>query len=761
MSNENNPIKIVEINKTDHREPRPPGPIEHKIFGDGATQSHRSKLARNTENTLSYLKSYLLEWPGVPGVAKVTLKEEALAKSHRPTALFSTRSCPIIGTMGYGEILISATLDGLSELKRRILESETKRQVANISAIEKIEPYSKDERTQGFSTKQRDILCRESGTVKLRLFDHKDEIKNANLREALYNYAQLNEINIRELRYGNSRDLLAIEPNSAVDTEKLSRFIGLRSLDPMPSYRPTDFGVQTTPVGSANVDSFPPPTPDGHYPVVGVIDSGVCPNSNLIQPWVHARESFVPRGLEDYSHGTMVAGLIVNSHSLNHHDPKFPKSQAKIVDVNVFPKQGSVREEDLIAIIEQVVPKYPEAKVWNLSLGGDTPSHPTDFSDFARFLDEMHDKHGCLFVIAAGNQNNKDLWPTMACDPLRNRISSPADSVRALTVGSVAHQCTARSLVKCEETSPFSRIGPGPCFIPKPEITHYGGNTTETGMYAQLGVLSLGPNNSIYESIGTSFAAPIACSITAAVNHFLSDGGRLKVPPERTKALMIHSALIAHNNQVSSETLNYYGFGKPSGLTNSLYCDDHCITLLFETDVLHGGYEFERVPFPIPDCLINTEGKFKGEILMTLVYSPITDKEFASEYCRTNVDAGMGSYDPDDTGIPRFQSRVPQAPNDLNHLYEKAQIENGFKWSPVKAYHKVFPRGVDVSTWRLKMKVTRRAEDERPRYPQKATLVLSFRSLDPELPVYNQAIQKLNQAGWITHDIDAHLRIKF
>jgi hypothetical protein len=152
-------------------------------------------------------------------------------------------------------------------------------------------------------------------------------------------------------------------------------------------------------LSKADSTTFPMPEHNREYPIVGIIDSGICPNNTLLSPWIIARETYVPLG-EDYQHGTMVAGLVVNSRALNHNDGRFPTSQAKIVDVNVFPKDGNISEIELVSTIEELS-KYPDVKVWNLSLGASNPVSETDFSDFACFLDEMHDQYQCLFVIAS------------------------------------------------------------------------------------------------------------------------------------------------------------------------------------------------------------------------------------------------------------------------------------------------------------------------------------------------------------------------
>lgn len=758
MEKQNNPLQIVQVNERDYKKITYEGFSPPTVFGDGATHEVRTKLAQQTLMALEYFLEEFNHWPGLAGIVKVTLKEEALAKTHRPMALFYSKTCPIVGTLDFGELLISATKEGLSNLRAKLLTGKSQKVIANISAIEKIEPYSSEDRITGDGL--RDIISAldKGRRLKVRLFDHQDEEKNNKLQQAFIQFAKENNILLKNLTYGSSVDLISVLTQDRDAVNKISKFIGLRAVTTIPEFTVSDFHLQTSPVGMADEMLFPAPQQGVEYPIVGVIDSGICPKSSLMSPWVVARESYVPEGLEDYNHGTMVAALIVNSQSLNHQDQRFPSTHAKIVDVNVFPRGGTTSEDDLVAIIEEVVPKYPQVKIWNLSLGGSDPVHTTDFSDFAHFLDEMHDRYGCLFIVAAGNQNCNDYWPTANHRTGINRISSPGDSIRALTVGSLAHKETPLAMSHIDEVSPFSRIGPGPSYIPKPEITHYGGNVTAKGAFAQIGILALGPNNMLCESVGTSFATPIISSIAAHLHHFLSQGGKNDVSPERVKALMIHSSLL--NGKVTTDTINCKGFGRPGDIVDHLYCDPNCITMIFETDISHGGFEFERFPFPIPDCLNTHDGKYKGEILMTLVYSPEIDKRYSSEYCRTNVDVGMGSYNQGADGKRKFHSMVPAAPKDMKELYEKSRVENGFKWSPVKAYHKISPRGIDVGDWKLRLNVLRRAEMPAPERPQKATLVLSLRGLDPEQPVYNETIHKINQFGWVTVDIDQHIRIR-
>jgi len=69
---------------------------------------------------------------------------------------------------------------------------------------------------------------------------------------------------------------------------------------------------------------------------------------------------------------------------------------------------GSVTESELLQDLEQALLKYSnEVKVWNLSLGSDEVCSLDRFSDFAVQLDNLQDRFGVTFVIAAGNYDTR------------------------------------------------------------------------------------------------------------------------------------------------------------------------------------------------------------------------------------------------------------------------------------------------------------------------------------------------------------------
>ncbi|AOR63765.1 hypothetical protein [Pectobacterium wasabiae] len=119
MEKQNNPVQIVRISDSDHKKINYEGFGPQTVFGDGATQEVRTRLAQQTGKSIDYFAEQFKNWPGLAGIVKVTLKEEALAKSHRPLNLFSPQTCPIVGSLDFGELLVSATATGLNKLKSK------------------------------------------------------------------------------------------------------------------------------------------------------------------------------------------------------------------------------------------------------------------------------------------------------------------------------------------------------------------------------------------------------------------------------------------------------------------------------------------------------------------------------------------------------------------------------------------------------------------------------------------------------------------
>lgn len=747
------PIKVVAPSEGDIQKPTSSGSAK-KLFTD-VTAGLRAGFAQQVDGVNDYFHASFERNPRLPAVARVTLKEKAMAKTHRPTDLLDGDTCPIIGVQGFGQLLVSVRPAGLKSLRDKIMRDDTKQITANISAIERIEPYTADDAMQLLGGNETEGLLDEAKAVfKFKLFRH--GIPNADHQLVTEFLKTLRDLDLPEpeaLNYGSGLQIYRLDGLNRDALKALSRFVGTQSLSEFPSYHP--LRTMSTPIRRLRPDEFPKPKVGHSYPVVGLIDSGTDPNNPFLQSWVVARHDYIPRPRQVNDHGSFVAGLLIDARGLNHGDPRFPTGSAKLVDVVALSPTEITTEDELVTILDDVVAKHPEVRVWNLSLGSNQAAEDFHFSDLAVKLDSMQSAYNVQFVFAAGNLGPSDLcgWPRPPKGEV-DRLATPADSARGIAVGSLAHTRQHNSLVGPEEPSPFTRRGPGAIYLPKPELVHYGGNCAMGGQYTQTGIVSINGSGCLAEDIGTSFSTPLVTSILANVDMGLA----ARPTTNLIKALTIHSAVLGTAVH-RKEDFRYRGFGTPGDALTVLTCTDWAATLIFEFS-LTPGMEFVKYPFPIPSCLRKVTGEVSGEIAMTLAYDPPLDAAFGAEYCRRNVEVSLGTYDFDAAQGKRIHSgQVNLAPKDLAHLYEKSLVENGFKWSPVKVYRRAMPKGVTGELWRLKVSTQNRSGFE-DRTPQDIALIVSF--IDPErkLPVYNDLVRAVNSLGWLTQDLELKARVR-
>ena len=744
------PIKIVFRRTEDIRRTGTRGG-ERKVFGKADAAVRRTLLSQ-VGKVHQYFATSFTEFPDVPAVARVQLKEDAIAKSHRPSNLFSAQTCPVIGIENFGELLVSVKRARLRRLETRIEGDFSKNARANISTVKRIRPYATTDVLEGedFRTLMtRDAPIRD---VKVRLFEHHNGDDNARVRDAFFGYTHQIGLPVpEEVRYAHGMNVYRIDEAPPTCIAFLRSFVGTQTLSCFPKYRMVK--TQARAVRGLTRADIPSPDSKLTYPIVGIIDSGIRSDDPLLNSWVVARHEFVPPEMQDNDHGSFVAGLLIRAGGLNHGDPRFPNHACKIVDVIAFPRDDGVTEDQLISILEEVLPQHPEVKVWNLSLGTEEMCCNHGFSDLGVAIDRLQDKFGVTFITAAGNYNEPPFrgWPPEKIET--DRICSPADAARCLTVGSLAHLDRPGARVLREQPSPFTRRGPGAAFLPKPEVVSYGGNCDETGGYTQMGILSTGSTGNLLEDIGTSYACPIIAGLLAN----LHSGVQEDTSRNLVKALLIHSAAL-RSGKIRARDLRYKGFGIPGSIEDAVSCKPWMATMIFEAQLL-AGYEFEKFPFPMPACLHDAHGNLVGEVTMTLVYDPPLDASFGAEYCRSNVDISLGTYDVGKDGRRCQEIKIPAQPEDVSKLYEKHLVEFGFKWSPIKVYHRSMPRGVRGGKWRLKVTVNNRREFH-PTEEQQFCLIVTVADPQQKKPVYNEVVETMNRQGWATQNVELQERLR-
>jgi serine protease AprX len=286
-----------------------------------------------------------------------------------------------------GELLVSVSEESLDQLSGQVQRTNTRINIANLSAIEDIRPYSRDEALRGTSIKAIRQWSAIGHKVRVTLFQYKNEAADSALFAAFLKWARGHRVTQRRDSFSRqSIDFILDPPEDAGAIDDLTRLVGVRSILPVPVFYSLDIGVHMTPISPATTLNCPPPTQDTDYPVVGIIDSGVAPDAPLLSPWIHAARNYVADADADTRHGTFVAGLIAAARPLDHGAQEFPDSPCKILDVRALSTHGA-NEDDLKALILESVRAHPEVRVWNLSLGAKVPCDETAFGSFAQFLD--------------------------------------------------------------------------------------------------------------------------------------------------------------------------------------------------------------------------------------------------------------------------------------------------------------------------------------------------------------------------------------
>lgn len=734
---------------------------ERRVLGGGnpptpfraVTPAYRQALS----NQVAAIKQGLAEPIARVGAAPVRVKviPKAAAKSHRPEHLFTDATCPIIGAGGPGELFIKATPEGLDQLQALILHNTSARMVKELSCVEIIEPITPSFRRKGL--KAHDVLKRSprsthgfSGRVRLFNFGE-DPVQLGVVRQF--------EQRCRELQLPFNRDgysegsfVYGVQFANEVQVEAVSALVSVRSVAGMPlvrTLRPSNLNPQPLPrlVTRDQVE--------GDVPVVVVVDTGISEKADALSSWVVGRESHVAPPYRNPSHGTFVAGLICHGADLNPQLPGIDSSPCAVFDLQLIPNDNpqagdtdAVEEQEFLISLEAALQAHAnEYKVWNLSLGTDAVCRLDEFSEFAEELDNLQEKYRVSLVISAGNYTTAPLldFPRTAGQLDAGRITAPADSVLAIAVGSVSHMDYPQKGPKAHEPSSFSRHGAGPNHIIKPDLVHYGGTCSTDGSHS-AGVRSIAAAGSA-EDLGTSFAAPLVSRTLAQIYHQITP----TPSPVLARALLTHHARDPRTGlRVPDGEEDFFGFGLPAPVPYCLECSPYSSTLVFE-DILRPGFYLDWDDFPYPPSL-KRDGRYFGQIAMTVAFAPSRGARWGSEYCETHIDAHFGIYKEvinRDTGEVKrqFKGLVPPEHKNPGKLFESFQIQHLRKWAPVRTYFgDLGNKGERGDRWRLKVQLlTRHHIDDLSAFKgQPFALIVTITDPTRRVAVYDEMARTLS-----------------
>ncbi|MEA5259478.1 S8 family peptidase [Arcicella aquatica] len=329
---------------------------------------------------------------------KLRLKQSALAKSHRPTKIFSNDIAPIVGGGDLGELYIELTPNSIGKITEKIrsAENETRWKInkdgkteANptsirsaVGSIDDISSYSKSDKrkfsvTEGIEwiskpqtggayiielfeilppRNQWDILPE----YKFRLFksfiEGLTQIGNGLVATTIAGIGNKDAIMGIRLEESSSKPNIQISPTSS--SAKKESLIKQIVLDENKHYALLNFldkhplvkKILLPPVISKNesksdsnsniVEEYSQPQKNSlnSYPKVCIVDGGV---SDLLNNWIIERWGLLSKSDKDEEHGTFIGGLLLSGQSLNGKQICKEIDGCNIIDLDLLPIPSS------------------------------------------------------------------------------------------------------------------------------------------------------------------------------------------------------------------------------------------------------------------------------------------------------------------------------------------------------------------------------------------------------------------------------------
>jgi Subtilase family. len=488
------------------------------------------------------------------------------------------------------------------------------------------------------------------------------------IREALFNYLQLNkishrffeEINHLELYESTSEQIIEIAQNFDIVlsvTSSLSTVI-----------KPSEYNLPERSYGFAISNA------DDELPIIGIIDTGISDQTPLASIIVKD-DSFNLTGSSPFSdnanfgsgHGTGVAALAALGRNAYYQGYKGKlRADAKLLSIKILDgDSGFLSERDVLDQLQRAKSKYPTLKIFVLTTCYQTnKSTNEDFSTYAFALDKFAHENDCLIIICTAN-NDKAADTNSSYDlnyffSEATNLCSPAESMNNIIVGAAADSLrggsfegistsrefptlfSRKSHIDLASLFPRNKINK---FYFRPDIIECGGDYEQQGRFigtdtkATMEILSAKPSESFYKEAGTSYSAPLIGNIAAQIQKLYPT-----LTTQSIKALIINGAslnLIRFPKKFTAllNKTSGYGFPEPE---KSIVSSENSITLLIEEEI--SPEEVKIFPLNFPKYLTEMDlGKRNGilKLNITLCFSfyPLLNHQIA--YCPVHIAFGL------------------------------------------------------------------------------------------------------------------------
>lgn len=766
MDNEQNPL----INFS------PRAQDNGKTIGGGGKDNTKwlltgAELVERSEQLVADIDQVTAEWDdtsveGLPHVLKATSIEKAQANTHQSQIVSMFTVGENTGQIGFvGEHSLILKVDSKAKLKTiRDNFSDRDTNVHQISSLTNIELF-KPQITETDSDSEYKL-------IPLTYDDPAIDKRAIQIIQArLTNQGISNEL----VPYTDSLQMVKI-PTVTPDSLKFIRTLPIRAVEPIEKVALPFRFISNLSVDDFSVQEF---DPQEKYPLIGLLDSGVSIN-RLTKGWV-VRGNGVQYSDDDLdtSHGTYIATLLIHGETFEDIDDSSIKG-CQIIDVPVLPKFGA-DEAELITNIQRAIKENPEVRIWNLSLSLTSEVSNSEYSLFASALDQIQHDYHVLICKSAGND------PAFMDSESAGKLSTGAESIRAITVGALNRNSDKYGYALENHPALYSRHGPAPASVVKPDVTHFGGDlfATKSNPIAMADFIQVSDTAStdgehLTHMVGTSFSTPKVAKNLAELDLLTAQNYTLLT----LKALEVHSASYLEQPALDSETrLAFLGYGKPTNASKTIFSSSYASTLILQGD-LQKSQHIDIMDFPYPKALIK-DGHYTGRIKVTLAYDPILIQNQGAEYCQSNLEVKFGTYDEkqDTTDfLSRFNpvKRVgsfntlleghygkKQMARNLEYGGERTLVKYGQKYHPIKKYafdlSEIKPsESSNVSAdkhWFLFLEGHYRGYAEKAALRNQDilsipySLIITIEDPDEQAPVYDSTVQELNANNFVHSNV--------
>lgn len=703
---------------------------------------------------------------GLPHVLKVTSIEKAQANTHQGQIVSMFTVGENTGQVGFiGEHSLILKVDSKAKLQTiRDNFADHTNNVHPISALTDIEMFKPQ-------------VTEADGDSEYKLIPLTYDDASTDELAIRVIQSRLSENNISNKLIPYTHNLKVIEvPSITSDSLKFIRTLPIRAIEPLEKAAlPFRF------INNLSVDDFPIRefNPQQKYPLIGLLDSGVSTNK-LTKGWVvRGNGSHYSDDELDTSHGTYIATLLIHGETFESIDDSSIEG-CRIVDVPVLPKAGA-NETELIRNIKRAIEQNPEVRIWNLSISLTSEVSNSEYSLFAAALDQIQHDHDVLICKSAGND------PSFMDSSSAGKLSIGAESIRAITVGALNRNSDRFGYAIQNHAALYSRHGPAPASVVKPDVTHFGGdlfatktNATKLSDFDQVSDTASTDGKHLTHMVGTSFSTPKVAKNLAELDLLTSEAYTLLT----LKALEVHSASYLETPAMDTKTrLEFLGYGKPDNASKTIFSSSYASTLILQGN-LQKSQHVDIMDFPFPKALIK-DGHYTGRIKVTLAYDPILIQNQGSEYCQSNLEVKFGTYDEkqDTTDfLSRFnpvkrvgsfntlleaQYGKRQMSQHLEYAGERTLVKYGQKYHPIKKY------AFDLSE--LKPSLSNKVSEDKQwflfleghyrDYAEKDalrnqnilsipySLIITIEDPDEQVPVYDSTVQELDANNFVHSNV--------